>query len=130
MGSCLSLEFLQLQGNLLQGTIPESLGSLRGLPLLDLSSSNLTGRIPNYLEHMDISQSLNLSYNNFDGEVPHQGVFRNTSIVSVIGNDKLCGGMDELKFPPSPKQWKVVVSTISGLGFLALMTSCKYDWCG
>ncbi|CAN0924035.1 Probable LRR receptor-like serine/threonine-protein kinase At3g47570 [Linum grandiflorum] len=133
LGSCASLEFLQLQGNLLQGTIPELLSSLKGLRVLDLSSNNLTGQIPNYLVHMDISLSLNLSYNNFEGEVPDQGVFRNTSIVSVIGNDKLCGGMDELKFPPCyfnkhtfNYKWKVVVSTISGLGFLALVTSCLF----
>ncbi|CAN0924045.1 Probable LRR receptor-like serine/threonine-protein kinase At3g47570 [Linum grandiflorum] len=136
LGSCASLEFLQLQGNLLQGTVPESLSSLRGLRVLDLSSNNLTGQIPIFLEHMDIWQSLNLSYNNFEGEVPDQGVFRNTSIISVIGNNKLCGGIDELKFRPCyyPKQskkmfnhkWKVVISTISGVGILALITSCLF----
>ncbi|CAN1187567.1 Probable LRR receptor-like serine/threonine-protein kinase At3g47570 [Linum perenne] len=132
-----TLEYLQLQGNLLQGIIPSTLSSLRGIQVLDLSSNNLSGQIPEFLEQMNISQRLNLSYNNFEGEVPDQGAFKNTSIISVIGNSKLCGGADGIQFPPCyfgakhsnktfSHKWKIVISTVSIVIFLTLMSSCLF----
>ncbi|CAN1187572.1 LRR receptor-like serine/threonine-protein kinase EFR [Linum perenne] len=134
---CVTLEYLQLQGNLLQGIIPSTLSSLRGIQVLDLSSNNLSGQIPEFLEQMNISQRLNLSYNNFEGEVPDQGAFKNTSIISVIGNSKLCGGADGIQFPPCyfgakhsnktfSHKWKIVISTVSIVIFLTLMSSCLF----
>ncbi|CAN0924032.1 Probable LRR receptor-like serine/threonine-protein kinase At3g47570 [Linum grandiflorum] len=136
LGSCASLGSLYLQHNLLNGTIPSSLSSLRGLQTLDLSANNLSGQIPIFWEHMNISQLLNLSYNNFEGEVPTEGVFKNTSIVSLMGNNKLCGGTAELKLPPCnisrhrnkalSHKWKIVISTISGILFLIFMGSSLF----
>ncbi|CAN1838562.1 Probable LRR receptor-like serine/threonine-protein kinase At3g47570 [Linum perenne] len=136
LGSCIKLETLALQGNRLQGSIPSSLSSLRGIQWLDLSSNNLSGQIPKFLESMDISSLLNLSYNNFDGEVPTQGAFKNSSIVSVVGNSKLCGGITALQLPPCSftrhtkktlsLKWKIVVSTISSLLFLTFIGSCCF----
>ncbi|CAN1838561.1 Probable LRR receptor-like serine/threonine-protein kinase At3g47570 [Linum perenne] len=132
----IKLETLALQGNRLQGSIPSSLSSLRGIQWLDLSSNNLSGQIPKFLESMDISSLLNLSYNNFDGEVPTQGAFKNSSIVSVVGNSKLCGGITALQLPPCSftrhtkktlsLKWKIVVSTISSLLFLTFIGSCCF----
>ncbi|CAN1838552.1 Receptor kinase-like protein Xa21 [Linum perenne] len=124
LGSCIKLETLALQGNRLQGSIPSSLSSLRGIQWLDLSSNNLSGQIPKFLESMDISSLLNLSYNNFDGEVPTQGAFKNSSIVSVVGNSKLCGGRHTKK--TLSLKWKIVVSTISSLLFLTFIGSCCF----
>ncbi|CAN1295331.1 Probable LRR receptor-like serine/threonine-protein kinase At3g47570 [Linum perenne] len=118
-GSCISLQGLNLQGNRLQGIIPSSFSSLRGIQWLDLSSNNLSGQIPKFLENMDISIFVNLSHNNFDGEVPTQGVFRNSSIVSVVGNSKLCGGVAALQLPPC-------TFTISSLLFLTFIGSCCF----
>ncbi|CAN1295323.1 Probable LRR receptor-like serine/threonine-protein kinase At3g47570 [Linum perenne] len=136
LGSCISLESIYLQGNRLQGIIPSSLSSLRGLQYLNLSSNNLSGQIPKFLESMDISGFLDLSHNNFDGEVPTQGVFKNSSIVSVIGNSKLCGGITALQLPPCSftrhtkktmsLKWKIVISTISSLLFLTFVGSCCF----
>ncbi|CAN0892449.1 Probable LRR receptor-like serine/threonine-protein kinase At3g47570 [Linum grandiflorum] len=85
---------------------------------------------------MNISRLLNLSHNNFDGEVPTQGIFKNSSIISIIGNGKLCGGVVALKLPPcnftihSNKRlslkWKIVISTISSLLFLAFIAFALY----
>ncbi|CAN1187563.1 Probable LRR receptor-like serine/threonine-protein kinase At3g47570 [Linum perenne] len=58
-----------------------------------------------------------------------EGVFKNASIVSVIGNSKLCGGIPEFKLPPCKKfrnkslsrKWKIVISTVSSLLFLAFI---------
>ncbi|XP_040365852.1 probable LRR receptor-like serine/threonine-protein kinase At3g47570 [Rosa chinensis] len=102
IGGCLSLEYLYLQGNLFQGMIPSSLASLRGLQSLDLSRSNLSGHIPKDLQRLPFLIYLNLSFNNLEGEVPKEGVFRNTSAVSLHGNTKLCGGVSELQLPACP----------------------------
>ncbi|CAN0926364.1 Probable LRR receptor-like serine/threonine-protein kinase At3g47570 [Linum grandiflorum] len=133
LGGCISLEYLYLQGNRLQGAIPSSLSSLRAIQELDLSFNDLSGQIPKFLELMNISGLLNLSNNNFDGEVPTQGIFKNSSIFSVIGNSKLCGGIAALKLPQcnftvhSNKtlslKWKIVISTIFSLLFLAFIAS-------
>ncbi|CAN1295354.1 Probable LRR receptor-like serine/threonine-protein kinase At3g47570 [Linum perenne] len=136
LGSCISLRGLALHGNHLQGIIPSSLSTLRGIQYLDLSSNNLSGQIPRFLESMDISDCLDLSHNNFDGEVPTQGAFKNSSIVSVVGNSKLCGGIAALKLPPCSftghtkktlsLKWKIVISTISSLLFLTFIGSCCF----
>ncbi|CAN1838500.1 Probable LRR receptor-like serine/threonine-protein kinase At3g47570 [Linum perenne] len=136
LGSCISLESLYLQGNHLQGIIPSSLRELRGIQQLDLSSNNLSGQIPRFLESMNITTLLNLSHNNFDGEVPTQGAFKNSRIISVIGNSKLCGGIIALQLPPCSftrhtkktlsLKWKIVISTISSLLFLTFIGSCCF----
>ncbi|CAN1143757.1 Probable LRR receptor-like serine/threonine-protein kinase At3g47570 [Linum perenne] len=130
------LEGLYMQDNHLQGIIPSSLSSLRGIQELDLSTNKLSGQIPEFFESMNISKKLNLSHNNFEGEVPRQGVFKNNSIVSVIGNSKLCGGIASLQLPPcnitrhSNKtlslKWKIVISTISSLLLLTFVGSCCF----
>ncbi|PKI46976.1 hypothetical protein CRG98_032601 [Punica granatum] len=105
LGTCVRLEQLLMGGNKLQGSIPESLGSLRGLEELDLSRNNL---------------SVN-------------GAFKNASAIFITGNEKLCGGTDELHLPKcsleeskkrNPKTWKLVVSIVSailGVSLLALL---------
>ncbi|XP_058067712.1 probable LRR receptor-like serine/threonine-protein kinase At3g47570 [Magnolia sinica] len=104
LGNCLSLEYLRLDGNFFQGSIPPAFSTLRGLQYLDLSRNNLSGKIPQYLENLSALNYLNLSFNNFEGELPKQGVFRNASEVSVLGNSKLCGGVPELQLPPCRSQ--------------------------
>ncbi|XP_059666419.1 probable LRR receptor-like serine/threonine-protein kinase At3g47570 [Cornus florida] len=99
LGSCVRLETLYLQRNFLQGTVPSSLSSLRGIQNLDLSYNNLSGEIPEYLAGFDFLQQLNLSFNDFEGEAPREGIFKNASAISIIGNKKLCGGVPELQLP-------------------------------
>ncbi|XP_058111610.1 putative receptor-like protein kinase At3g47110 [Magnolia sinica] len=109
LGNCLSLEYLLLDGNFFQESIPPTFSTLRGLRSLDLSCNNLSGEIPKYLEKLAL-ESLNLSFNNFKGEVPKQGVFGNANQVSVLGNNKLCGGIPELNLPQcscqASKKWR------------------------
>ncbi|KAL6128124.1 hypothetical protein ACLB2K_071480 [Fragaria x ananassa] len=115
IGSCLSLEFLYLQENLIQGTIPSSLASLRGLQYLDLSHKNL----------LPFLIYLNLSSNNLEGEVPKEGVYRNTSLISLNGNTKLCGGVSELQLPVCP----INVSKRKLQGFKLKLTICLVVGC-
>ncbi|ESR42443.1 hypothetical protein CICLE_v10010967mg [Citrus x clementina] len=96
LDSCSSLERLYLENNSFKGTIPISLKSLRGLAELDLSCNNLSGKVPGFFGKLLSLRHLNLSYNDLDGEISREGIFANASAVSIVGNDKLCGGIQEL----------------------------------
>ncbi|KAI8546965.1 hypothetical protein RHMOL_Rhmol07G0160500 [Rhododendron molle] len=96
------LEILSLAGNHFEGTIPESLNQLKGIQFLDLSRNNLFGQIPKFLGELNSLQSIDLSYNMFEGEVPIEGLFKNISAFSIVGNSKLCGGVEELQLPACP----------------------------
>ncbi|CDP16558.1 unnamed protein product [Coffea canephora] len=102
LADCSDLANLFMQANFFQGTIPPNLASLKSIQQLDLSSNNLTGPIPRELEKLQFLSYLNLSYNDIEGEIPNTGVFRNASQISLTGNNKLCGGIPELEFPPCP----------------------------
>ncbi|XP_059626776.1 probable LRR receptor-like serine/threonine-protein kinase At3g47570 [Cornus florida] len=83
-------------GNFFNGSISLSLSSLRGLLDLDLSRNNLTGQIPSFFDQFSM-KNLNLSFNDFEGEVPMGGVFANASLISVVGNYRLCRGIPALQ---------------------------------
>ncbi|KAM3697856.1 hypothetical protein ACJW31_06G144300 [Castanea mollissima] len=102
IGNCLVLEQLYLQGNSFEGSLPSSIASLKGLQYLDVSQNNLSGSIPKGIEKLPFLNYLNISFNNFEGEVPTEGVFKNTSVISLIGNTKLCGGISKLQLPKCP----------------------------
>ncbi|GJV48738.1 leucine-rich repeat protein [Tanacetum coccineum] len=93
LSECISLGVLYLSGNIFQGIIPSSLSSLGGLGVLDISKNNLSGKIPQFLEKWKSLEFLNLSFNDFEGQVPVAGVFANASAFSVLGNNRLCGGL-------------------------------------
>ncbi|GJT87385.1 kinase-like domain-containing protein [Tanacetum coccineum] len=99
LGECISLTLLNLSGNIFQGLIPSSLSSLGGLGVLDISRNNLSGKIPQFLVKWKSLEFLNLSFNDFEGEVPVVGVFANASAFSVLGNNRLCGGLVTLGLP-------------------------------
>ncbi|KAM7473929.1 hypothetical protein LguiB_021172 [Lonicera macranthoides] len=99
IAACSSLEYLYIQGNFFQGIIPSALAALKGIRELDLSRNNLSGEIPEDMEKLPYLQYLNLSFNELEGEVPKKGAFGNASAISILGNSKLCGGIEELKLP-------------------------------
>ncbi|KAL7182352.1 hypothetical protein ACSBR1_041121 [Camellia fascicularis] len=130
LGICQVLEFLYIKANHFEGTIPTSFKQLKGLQILDVSHNNLFGQIPRFLAKLPFLRNLNLFFNMFDGEVPDRGVFRNVSGFSIVGNNKLCGGIKTLQLPACPikvlKERKrmftpgviALVATISGVLFL------------
>ncbi|XP_062004694.1 probable LRR receptor-like serine/threonine-protein kinase At3g47570 [Rosa rugosa] len=99
LGNCVSLERLHLEDNEFEGTIPHSFKDLRGLEEIDVSGNHLFGKVPEFFVHLGNLKNLNLSYNHLEGELPKEGVFSNATGVSVLGNDKLCGGIPELLLP-------------------------------
>ncbi|KAK3019165.1 LOW QUALITY PROTEIN: hypothetical protein RJ639_004714 [Escallonia herrerae] len=102
LGDCQVLEFLDMHDNLFEGTIPSSLKQLKGIKVLDLSRNMLSGQIPKFLSELPLIEFLNLSYNELEGEVPTEGVFKNVSAFSIVGNMKLCGGNQALQLPACP----------------------------
>ncbi|KAL5703317.1 hypothetical protein ACHQM5_028420 [Ranunculus cassubicifolius] len=126
LGSCLVLEELRLDGNHFQGVIPSTFKYLKGLQVVNLSRNNLSGNIPKDLENFPYLRSLNLSFNNFEGEVPKEGIFRNATAFSIVGNHRLCGGDPKLKLPSctilrsSNKKKKHLVLKVALSGVLLL----------
>ncbi|XP_039172153.1 probable LRR receptor-like serine/threonine-protein kinase At3g47570 [Eucalyptus grandis] len=127
LGDCTSLTSLRMGGNFFHGLIPPSIISLGGIEELDLSCNNLSGQIPEFLTVFRSLKLLNLSYNNFEGVLPHEGVFRNATGTSIIGNNKLCGGLPEFHLPncisksfKSRKINLVILSTSVILGVLGI----------
>ncbi|XVF83233.1 hypothetical protein PTKIN_Ptkin16aG0117900 [Pterospermum kingtungense] len=99
LGQITSLRILHMQGNYFHGSIPLSFSLLKGLENLDLSDNNLSGTIPVKLQKLRFLVSLNLSFNQLEGEVPVEGVFKNISQFSIVGNKEVCGGIPEIKLP-------------------------------
>ncbi|KAL6843016.1 hypothetical protein ACP4OV_027329 [Aristida adscensionis] len=100
LGNCQLLQILYLQNNFLTDKIPSFLRQLKGLNYLDLSCNNLSGQIPMFFGNISMLYYLNLSFNSFVGEIPNFGIFANATAISIQGNDKLCGGISDLHFPP------------------------------
>ncbi|XP_021803454.1 probable LRR receptor-like serine/threonine-protein kinase At3g47570 [Prunus avium] len=123
---------LYLEGNEFEGTIPQSLKSLRSMEEIDISRNNLSGQIPEFLGKFTHLNHLNLSYNDFEGELPKEGIFSNASGLSVIGNNRLCGGLPELLLRACSNKkshssqrllaLKVVVPVACALAFIIAMS--------
>ncbi|GJR33622.1 kinase-like domain-containing protein, partial [Tanacetum coccineum] len=135
LGECISLTELYLSGNIIHGIIPSSLSSLRGLRVLDISQNNLSGKIPQFLDKWNSLEFLNLSFNDFEGEVPVAGVFADASSFSVLGNNRLCGGLITLELPKCKergskrKLFPLFVSVILIAPVLLVVLCCVYLLC-
>jgi hypothetical protein len=71
LGQLSELQFLDLGGNALEGTIPTAFGQLSALVTLDLSgNADLTGYIPSEFERLVNLVSLKLGGTSLTGEVP------------------------------------------------------------
>uniref|UniRef100_A0ACD5UCE9 Uncharacterized protein n=1 Tax=Avena sativa TaxID=4498 RepID=A0ACD5UCE9_AVESA len=100
--TCQQLQTIKMGWNFLSGSIPISLGSLNSLIVLNLSHNNLSGSIPIGLSKLQLLTQLDLSDNQLEGEVPINGVFKNSSAISLKGNWRLCGGVLDLHMPSCP----------------------------
>lgn len=126
IGNCIVLETLLMDGNSFQGNIPPILKNIKGLTVLNFTDNKLSGSIPGdlgsitnlqevYLAHNNLTGPipellgnstsllrLDLSFNNLQGDVPKQGIFRNLTGLSIVGNNDLCGGIPQLHLPKCP----------------------------
>ncbi|KAL4606184.1 hypothetical protein ACB092_09G084100 [Castanea dentata] len=120
--TCLSLEALYLEGNSFEGEIPQSLEMLRGLEQIDFSRNNFSGNIPKFLSKLVSLKQLNISFNELEGEVPSEGIFENASKISIIGNNKLCGGIQELHLPTCARRTLCSFGRLIALKIVILIT--------
>lgn len=129
LGECRELLILKMDCNSLTGNI-SPLSSLTSLNMLNLSHNNLSGLIPVELGTMSSLTQLDLSYNDLQGVIPRDGVFRNASAVSLVGNRGLCGGTLDLHMPPCPTasrgkgkqaQYYLIRVLIPIFGFMSLL---------
>jgi hypothetical protein len=106
------LAVLNSMGNKLNESIPGELGSITNLEELYLAHNNLSGEIPELFGNSTSLFSrkknstslihLDLSFNNLQGEVPKEGVFKNLTGLSIVGNKGLCGGIPQLHLRRCP----------------------------
>nr|XP_043629148.1 leucine-rich repeat receptor-like protein kinase TDR [Erigeron canadensis] len=89
--SCKLLYVIELNGNHLSGTIPESLSVCENLGMLNLAENNLSGEIPVKLGSSSKLKFLNLSYNDLSGSIPMENSFKAMDSNSFLGNPNLCG---------------------------------------
>ncbi|XP_073525414.1 uncharacterized protein [Phyllobates terribilis] len=70
LGQLSNLQYLEVYGNELAGSIPMELGNLTQLISLDLRNNNLTGVIPSTLGFLSSLKWMRLDGNSFSGEIP------------------------------------------------------------
>ncbi|KAK9749246.1 hypothetical protein RND81_02G112500 [Saponaria officinalis] len=99
IGRLTTLQYLKIDGNFFHGDVPSSFASLTSLQEINFSRNNLSGTIPAFFSRFPLINHLDLSYNNFEGRVPTKSVFANASAVSLVGNRRLCGGVQQLHLP-------------------------------
>ncbi|CAH8391494.1 unnamed protein product [Eruca vesicaria subsp. sativa] len=63
------LVYLNLRFNKLNGTLPESLGTLRNLQTLDLSTNSFSGSLPSSVGNMSSLKKLDISFNAMNGTI-------------------------------------------------------------
>ncbi|KAM3288017.1 hypothetical protein P3S67_021447 [Capsicum chacoense] len=71
-------------------------------------------------------RKLDLSFNELEGRVPKEGVFSNTSAISIKGNSRLCGGVLDLHLPewskaPEHLDSKVLIAVAAPVALSVLL---------
>ncbi|ESR41517.1 hypothetical protein CICLE_v10013349mg, partial [Citrus x clementina] len=137
LGLCSSLEDIYLVGNYFHGPIPSFFSNLKSIKKVDLSRNNLSGQIPIFLETLSL-EYLNLSFNDFEGKLPTKGIFANASAISIVGCNRLCGGIPELQLPKCTenksssqkisRRLKIIISTVSAFSGLVMVSFFIFYW--
>ncbi|KAL5560810.1 hypothetical protein UlMin_037021 [Ulmus minor] len=85
-----SLRSLNLNGNQLEGLLPQSLCTCKKLEVLDVGNNNINGSFPNWLESLPALQVLILRSNRFYGPIGKPTVkfpFQKLRIMDLSNND-------------------------------------------
>ncbi|XXG46735.1 hypothetical protein AAC387_Pa02g1505 [Persea americana] len=88
---------LILQSLNLEGSLSPYIGNLSFLRSFSFANNSFHGEIPQEINHLFRLQRLSLRNNSF--QVPKEGAFKNASVISVVGNKRLCGGLPVLQLP-------------------------------
>ncbi|GAB4842307.1 hypothetical protein Ancab_012277 [Ancistrocladus abbreviatus] len=98
IGNLSFLHKILVYNNTFHGAIPSQVGKLVRLRILLLQNNHFEGAIPISLSSLSL-KTLNLSFNELEGAVPMGGIFNNSEVVSLTGNDGLCGVIPQLSLP-------------------------------
>ncbi|KAL5548572.1 hypothetical protein UlMin_003803 [Ulmus minor] len=85
-----SLRLLNLNGNQLEGSLPQTLLNCKSLQVLDLGNNQINDTFPYWLESLPILQVLILKSNKFQGSIPNPKVslpFQKLRIVDLSYNE-------------------------------------------
>jgi hypothetical protein len=83
-----SLEYLNLENNLISGSISSSLGYLNSLRYIYLNNNKLSGEIPESLGYLDSLYHLDLKHNQLSESIPSSfGDFRAIEYLSLENNE-------------------------------------------
>ncbi|KAL3523539.1 hypothetical protein ACH5RR_016373 [Cinchona calisaya] len=118
-GNIISLEHLDLSYNKLQGGIPKSLGKLSGLKLLILSNNNLTGEFQNQMDIFswrakNSLEYLDLSFNQLNGFFLGASVVLPNLLVLNASNNQLTGTLPDFSFFPSLRELHLGYNIFTG----------------
>ena len=77
---------MNLSYNLLIGSIPENIGTMRSLESIDFYMNQLFGQIPSSMSCLTFSNHLKLSNNNLTGKIPLSTQLQSFNASNFIGN--------------------------------------------
>ncbi|XP_019168518.1 PREDICTED: LRR receptor-like serine/threonine-protein kinase GSO2 isoform X2 [Ipomoea nil] len=108
-----SLEYLHLDGNNFEGTIPNSLSNLP-LHSLDIRDNKLSGEIPRWMGRLTSLVQLTLSKNHLEGHIPIE--FCNLKSLSILdlSENNLTGSIPSCLNPSSIKHVSLSKHQLSG----------------
>ncbi|CAI9114949.1 OLC1v1015776C1 [Oldenlandia corymbosa var. corymbosa] len=90
-GSLGYITSLKLSNNLLEGTIPKSIGKLASLKALLLANNRLSGGIPGEVSNLTLLHEFDVSGNHLSGSIPRFNASVPISEKAFLGNPGLCG---------------------------------------
>ena len=92
LGAMRNLTLLNLENNLLTGSIPTEIGLLRNLQYLILSVNYISGILPSSIGNCSALCIVTMHYNNLSGSIPNDtlGNLRNLEVLQ-LGNNQLSG---------------------------------------
>ncbi|CAK8572264.1 unnamed protein product [Lathyrus sativus] len=93
IGHCEKLIMLNLSRNHLTGIIPWEISTLPSITDVDLSQNSLTGTIPSSFNNCSTLLNFNISFNSLTGPIPSSGIFQSLHPSSYSGNKNLCGDL-------------------------------------
>uniref|UniRef100_A0A0E0BPU3 non-specific serine/threonine protein kinase n=1 Tax=Oryza glumipatula TaxID=40148 RepID=A0A0E0BPU3_9ORYZ len=109
IGDALALAYLELDSNQLTGSIPSELGKCKNLSLLNLASNKFQGPVPDAISSLDKLVVLKLQMNNLSGPIP-SAFFGLASLSTMnLSQNSFTGEIGELS-----KQTKLSVLNLQG----------------